>query len=201
MGMRALRAALVVNWINRRTAGCKGSNRCATCSLARSVASVYMVRSLEPMAKKSLSRARASAARAAPGTSIMMPSGGRGSGTAIFRLFKRFAAFCRSSRAFITSDVLETMGRRMRTGPWLAARSMARNWVSRMSDSISASRMPRRPSAVDWVVPKALVTTSAGLSAPTSRLRMVTGRPSIASTISRKIAYCSSSVGSVSRFM
>src|SRR3546814_6410416 len=42
------------------------------------MARVYMVRSLVPSAMKSHSRASASAVRAAPGTSIITPSGGTG---------------------------------------------------------------------------------------------------------------------------
>ncbi len=47
---------------------------------ARSAASVYMVRSLLPMAKKSAAAARASAHRLAAGTSIIAPSGGSTAG-------------------------------------------------------------------------------------------------------------------------
>ena len=89
------------------------------------MASVYMVRSLEPMAKKSETCARASAASAAAGTSIITPKGGSGSGTFCLRRFRRCAAFLSASRAWRTSETVVTMGSRIRTGPWLAARRIA----------------------------------------------------------------------------
>src|ERR1700741_3777465 len=69
-------AASTANWISRSTAGCRGVYRSATCSSLRSIAKVYWIRSLVPIAKKSASAASASAASAAPGTSIIAPNGG-----------------------------------------------------------------------------------------------------------------------------
>ena len=83
----------------------------------RSTASVYMVRSLVPMAKKSASSASASADSAAPGVSIMMPSGGSFSGSAR-RAGATAAPPARRSRApAFTSATLVTIGSMTRTGP------------------------------------------------------------------------------------
>ena len=79
-GMRIRSAASVANCTNRSTAGCIGSYSSATSLSARSTASVYAVRSLVPIEKKSASSASASADSAAPGVSIMIPSGGSFSG-------------------------------------------------------------------------------------------------------------------------
>src|SRR6185437_1031807 len=79
-GIRMRSAASAANCTSRSTAGCIGSYISATSVSALSTASVYAVRSLVPIAKKSASSASASADSAAPGVSIMMPSGGSFSG-------------------------------------------------------------------------------------------------------------------------
>ena len=76
---------------NCSTAGCEGSYSAAAAVSARSLARVYIVRSLLPMAKNSASLASMSAVSAAAGTSIMMPSGGSLSGSFTPRA-RRFAA-------------------------------------------------------------------------------------------------------------
>ena len=160
-----------------------------------------MVRSLDPMAKKSLTWARESAASAAPGTSIMVPRAGRGSTTLKPRRLRRLAAWPRISRARRTSDTVDTMGRRMRTWPWSAARRMARNWVSKTSARARDMRIPRSPRADEALAPKSPISAADVFSPPTSRVRTVTACPFMGSIRSRKAWYCSSSPGMSSRFM
>ena len=69
------RAALATSFTILSTAGCAEEYRLATESLPRSTAKTYWVRSLVPMEKKSTSRAKLEAIRAALGTSIIMPTG------------------------------------------------------------------------------------------------------------------------------
>ena len=88
-----------------------------------------MVRSLEPMAKKSATWVSASAASAAPGTSIITPSGGSGSGSFCPRRFMRRATCSSASRTCFTSETEEIIGNRMRTGPCTPARRIARQLV------------------------------------------------------------------------
>ncbi len=56
------------------TAGCSGSYRCATDSSARSIASVYWIRSLVPIDRKSKYFRKMRSVRAAAGISIMAPT-------------------------------------------------------------------------------------------------------------------------------
>ena len=160
-----------------------------------------MVRSLEPMAKKSETWARASAASAAAGTSIITPRGGRGLGTFCLRRLSFCAARLSASRVWRTSDTVDTMGSRIRTGPWQAARRIAVSCASMVFVCFRDRRMPRRPSADAAASPRSPNSPWAGFSPPTSRVRMVTGLPSMASTISLRATYCSSSVGVSSRLM
>ena len=66
-------AAAIVPWISRSTAGCQGSNRCETSSSARSIASVYWIRSLVPIDTKSRCGRNCSIINAAAGTSTIAP--------------------------------------------------------------------------------------------------------------------------------
>src|SRR5262245_64929780 len=71
------------------------------------MASVYMVRSLVPMAKKSATWVSASAASAAPGISIMTPMGGSGSAILTPRRLSRrdtVVSMSRTWRASATDD-------------------------------------------------------------------------------------------------
>src|SRR5260221_270490 len=75
------------------------------------MARVYWMRSLVPRAKKSASAARASAASAAPGISIITPSGGSVSGMATPRRFKRRATCTSAPRTRRTSPTFQITGR------------------------------------------------------------------------------------------
>ena len=68
------RACAMVCAISCSTAGCHGSYRCATASSARSIASVYWIRSLVPIETKSKWRRKAGSISAAAGTSIIAPT-------------------------------------------------------------------------------------------------------------------------------
>ena len=114
------------------------------------------MRSLVPMAKKSLSAASASAASAAPGISIMTPSGGGGSPILMPRRFSRRATCPSASRTARISLDGQIIGSRMRTGPSAPARSMARELGVEEPRSLSDRRMARKPSA-------GLVPAAAGL--------------------------------------
>ncbi len=109
--------ACTVISIIRNKAGCSGSYSSAASVSARSAASVYMVRSLLPMAKKSLSTASASAVRAAAGTSTMIPSAGSGSGTRTPRARRSAATRRYIARVVRTSATLVTIGSSTCTGP------------------------------------------------------------------------------------
>ena len=73
------------------------------------------------------------------------------------------------------------MGKSTLTGPNTAARSKARNCVRNIGKSERLQRMALSPSA--GLAPACV--PSNGLSAPTSIVRMVTGRPFIPSTTER----------------
>jgi hypothetical protein len=64
----------MVSATRRSTAGCSGSYRWATDSSARSMASVYWIRSLVPMDRKSKYFRNVLSVSAAAGISIMAPS-------------------------------------------------------------------------------------------------------------------------------
>src|SRR5882757_1800879 len=66
--------AFAVSAINLSTAGCSASVRPASAAWPRSIASVYCVRSLLPIDRKSTSRSKTDALSAAAGVSIMAPS-------------------------------------------------------------------------------------------------------------------------------
>ncbi len=78
-GVPALRAVRIVMPISRSTAGWNGSYNDATSWSERSIASVYWIRSLVPIDRKSSLRTKRPAVSAAAGTSIMPPTGKRSS--------------------------------------------------------------------------------------------------------------------------
>ena len=94
-----------------------------------------------------------------------------------------------------TSETVVIIGSRMRTGPWALARRMAASWASNSLRWVSEKRIARRPSA--GLAESSRVSPSADISfsPPTSSVRMVTARPSIASTMFLSASYCSSSSG------
>ena len=111
------------------------------------MARVYWVRSLVPMAKKSASAARASAASAAPGISIMIPSGGPGSASLTPRRFSWAVRRAIMRRTLRISSSVQTIGNRMRTGPTMLARRIAESWVSSSLRRLKEKRMARKPNA------------------------------------------------------
>src|SRR5713101_7909717 len=72
-GVLACFAPRMVCAMSCSTAGCSGSYRCATVSSVRSIASVYWIRSLVPIERKSSLRTKYFKDSAAAGTSIMPP--------------------------------------------------------------------------------------------------------------------------------
>ena len=79
----ALSALAIAIAMSFSTAGCSGSYRCATASSVRSIASVYWIRSLVPIDRKSSFARNDEIASAAAGISIMPPtSTPRSNGTA-----------------------------------------------------------------------------------------------------------------------
>ena len=142
-----------------------------------------------PIEKKSASSASASADNAAPGVSIMIPSGGSFSGIRSPRRRSRLATRSYTSRADRTSPTVVTIGSSTRTGPADDARRIAANCTSSSSGRRSSSRIPRSPraglvSASSGTTP-ARVSASISFSPPQSSTRMVTGSPCMASTIER----------------
>ena len=95
--------------IRRSTDGSAAEYSSATVSLVRSTASVYWIRSLVPIEKKSTSFARWSAIRAAAGTSTMMPTG-RFSRIACPSAASSAATSSRTARACRNSSRVETQG-------------------------------------------------------------------------------------------
>src|SRR5688572_9272829 len=71
----AVRAAAQTDWMAARIAGCSASSWPASVGCVRSIASMYCVRSLVPIEKKSACAARRAAPTAAAGVSIMIPTG------------------------------------------------------------------------------------------------------------------------------
>ena len=105
-----------------------------------------MVRSLVPREKKSQASASASAASAAPGVSIMTPSGGASAIGTRARVSLRIIL----STAFRTCLISSTeviIGTRMRTGPWAPARRIAAICASSSAGILSERRTARSPSA------------------------------------------------------
>ena len=69
-----MRLPVLMVWAIRcSTAGCSGLYRCDTLSSVRSMASVYWIRSLVPIDRKSSLRTNTPSESAAAGTSIMPP--------------------------------------------------------------------------------------------------------------------------------
>ena len=144
--MPAFAAARTLRSISASTAGCSGSKRCATRSLPRSTASVYCVRSLVPMLKKSHSRASASAISAADGTSIMMPIGSsrvegdaRARASSAFDLLDELARACAARRATRSSAAAAARcRRRSRAASRAAARGTTSSCVEREADRAAA---------------------------------------------------------------
>jgi hypothetical protein len=87
----------------------------------RSMASVYWVRSLVPIEKKSQCRASTSACTAAAGTSIMMPSGTSGAPTSL-RISSQI------SRSLSTSGTEVIIGIMIESGASLPLGASARTW-------------------------------------------------------------------------
>ncbi|MNT30413.1 hypothetical protein D3C72_1662060 [compost metagenome] len=190
-GTPARLASRMVRATSCSTAGCSGSNRCATALSARSIASVYWIRSLVPMDRKSILRRNSGNSSTAAGISIMAPTfmpGSYGSPrSSSWRL-----ALAISARVWSISLACASIGTSSRTGPKAEARSSARSCVRNMVGSDNDQRIARRPSAGFSAVSNSSPRPSprpsrpsSGLSAPTSMVRMVTGRPCMASTAPR----------------
>ena len=76
-------------------------------------------------------------------------------------------------------------------------RRIARSWVANSSGRASASRTPRTPR--NGFASGGIGRAGSGLSAPASSVRTISGRPSSARAISRRVSACSSSLGSSAR--
>ena len=123
-------------------------------------------------------RAKRSAQTAEAGTSIIAPMGMAGSKGTDSRSSERRTSASRASTC-CSSCRPEIMGTSSRTAPWAEARRIARSWSRNIAGSRRQSRIARRPRAgLGDVRP------SRGerkpLSAPMSRVRMVTAAPRIA---------------------
>ncbi len=143
------------------------------------------------MERKSASAAMRSAVTAAAGVSIMTPSS---SGVSRFSSRRTSSAMRRTSAS---SATLETIGTMIRHWPAGSTPRMARSWVRSRSGCFRLTRTPRRPSAGFCSCGRARY--GAGLSAPTSRVRTIIGRPSKASAMAWYCAACSVSAGGVRR--
>ena len=145
------------------------------CSFVRSAARVYCTRSLVPIEKKSTSRAKTSAMRAADGTSTIVPTGIAG-----------LNGMPSSSKSSLTSasNILDwrssrtvlTIGKRRWTAPSALALRIARNWVlnkPRLRRHNRRLRTPRNGLRSLWGASLSVL----NLSAPRSSVRMTTGCP------------------------
>ena len=101
---------------NRNTAGCSGSYRCATVSSVRSIASVYWIKSLVPIDKKSSLCIKISRHSAAAGISIMPPIWMPASNGTLSSCKLSFARSIRRS-VWLISETLESIGTKIRTWP------------------------------------------------------------------------------------
>ncbi len=163
--------------MRRSTAGCRAEARSDSSGLVRSAASVYWMRSLVPIEKKSAWRASTSAMSAAAGTSTMIPSW---TVAAHGRPSARSAAAraSRRARTAVTSSAVETMGSMTRSSPSGTAPSSAVSWSSSRAGWRSPRRTPRTPRA--GLASGGTSRQAAGLSPPTSSVLNTTGRPSMA---------------------
>ena len=129
------RAPSTVCAIRRSTAGLRPSTCGASFGCPRSIASVYCVRSLVPIEKKSASRANCAAMIAAAGTSTMMPTGMGGTP----RLAASSASIAFTSRS---SSSVATIGNITLTLPKAAARRIARSCVAQDFRTVEADSHP-----------------------------------------------------------
>src|SRR5882672_1073972 len=133
--------AFAVSAINLSTAECSASVRPASAAWPRSIASVYCVRSLLPIDRKSTSRSKTEALSAAAGVSIMAPSLIRGP------LPSSALSSSMTVRTVMISVTSVTIGMSSCTTPKGSTRKAARSCVRSRSGRASAVRTPRRPSA------------------------------------------------------
>ncbi len=192
--VRRLGRRRVVAAIRRSTAGCSGSASAATCSLPRSAARVYCVRSFVPIEKKSASRARIDAVSAAGGhldhdadlEGIVEP--------------RRRPRASEPACAADSSSAVATIGNitliRMVVPRPAGARGAARR--ATLAARARAGSRARRGTGSSRPAARA---PGSGLSAPASRVRTSSGRSPSASAAARYAASCSSSSGMVSRSM
>ena len=123
---------------------------------------------------------------AAAGTSIMAPSSHWPKGLPASVSWR--CTWAMFSNVWRISRWLASIGIRIFTGPCTAARNRARTWRRNMLGSDRLQRMARRPSAgfsTDSWRSSLDDIPSSGLSAPMSTVRMVTGKPFMASTARR----------------
>ena len=151
-------------------------------SCSRSAARAYCTKSLVPMEKKSASFAKASAITATAGTSTMIPifiSGLWGAPSAASRALVSRA----SSLAESSSSMERTMGSRMRRSPEALARYRARSCVWNTSGWVRDRPRPLYPKA--GLGPPGTGKDGMALSAPASKVRMMTGLPAAWESASR----------------
>jgi len=202
IGMPRREAASIANWMSRNTPGAAGCRDKATLLVAavdrQGVLDQVVGADCEEIR---LGRERVGAKRA-PGTSIITPKGGSALGETYAAAFQpaghpleRLAQPGGSLRRSRSSATGCARARRMprATSP-RAAGPRAGGAAGR-----GGSRAGREPG---WRARRCARSAARAIfSPPRSKVRTVTGRPSMPRTNAEKIAYCSSSLGRSSRFM
>ena len=185
-------ARALARWCRRPAAappGCSGSYRCATASSARSMASVYWIRSLVPIERKSkcLQEELAASSAAAGHLDHRARPGRRREGLPASSQLLLARASISVQRLVASRSACASIGisrSHLAVGAGAQDRAQLRDGTSPARPGSSGSRAgPAPDSACARVAARAA--SSSGLSAPTSIVRIVTGRPFMPSTAAR----------------